>query len=73
MSQTKKFKKLKSDAPKVPKQSKVNRDGVINPQNLNQFNTETVDALKTHEEWYDMGFSIVKSGGLEYMNYWKGI
>ena len=50
MSQTKKFKKLKSDAPKVPKQSKVNRDGVINPQNLNQFNTETVDALKTHEE-----------------------
>ena len=32
-SQTMKFKKLKSDDPKVPKQAKAKRDGVINPQN----------------------------------------
>ena len=35
LSQTKKFKKLKSDAQKVPKEAKVKRDGVINPQNYN--------------------------------------
>ena len=37
--QTMKFKKLKSDDPKIPKQAKAKRDGVINPQNynLNQF------------------------------------
>ena len=42
LSQTIKFKKLKSDDPKVPKQAKAKRDGVINPQNynFNQFNTE---------------------------------
>ena len=35
LSQTMKFKKLKSDDPKVPKQAKAKRDGVINPQNYN--------------------------------------
>ena len=33
LSQTKKFKKLKSDAQKVSKQVKAKRDGVINPEN----------------------------------------
>ena len=37
LRQTMKFKKLKSDDPKVPKQAKAKRDGVINPQN-NNFN-----------------------------------
>ena len=42
LSQTKKFQKLKSYAPKVPKQAKAKRDGVINPKNsnLNQFGIE---------------------------------
>ena len=31
LSQTKWFKKLKSDVPKLPKQAKAKRDGVINP------------------------------------------
>ena len=35
LSQTMKFKKLKSDYPKVPKQAEAKRDGVINPQNYN--------------------------------------
>ena len=35
LSQTMKFKKLKSDDPKVHKQAKAKRDGVINPQNYN--------------------------------------
>ena len=35
LRQTKLFKKMKSDAPKVPKQAKVKRDGVLNPQNYN--------------------------------------
>ena len=35
LSQTMKFKNLKSDDPKVPKQAKAKRDGVINPQNYN--------------------------------------
>ena len=35
LSQTKTFKKLKSDAQKVPKEAKAIRDGVINPQNFN--------------------------------------
>ena len=35
LSQTKQFKKLKSDAKRVPKQAKAKRDGVINPQNFN--------------------------------------
>ena len=35
LSQTKKFKKLKSDDPKVPKQAEAKRDGVINQQNYN--------------------------------------
>ena len=35
LSQTMKFKKLKSDDRKVPKQAEVKRDGVINPQNYN--------------------------------------
>ena len=35
LSQTKKFKKLKSNAQKVLKEAKAKRDGVINPQNYN--------------------------------------
>ena len=35
LSQTKKFQKLESGVPKVPKQSEAKRDGVINPQNYN--------------------------------------
>ena len=48
-SQIKKFQKLKSGVPKVPKQAGAKRDGVINPQNynFNQFYTEYSDALKT--------------------------
>ena len=51
LSQTKLFKKLKSDAQKVPKQAEAKRDGAINPQNYNfshffYFNTENFDALK---------------------------
>ena len=34
LSQSMKFKKLKSDDPKVPKQAKAKRDGVINPTKL---------------------------------------
>ena len=50
LSQTKKFKTLKSDAQKMPKQAEAKRDGVINPQNYNYnqfFNTENFYALKT--------------------------
>ena len=35
LSQTMKFKKFKSDDPKVPKQSEAKRDGVINQQHFN--------------------------------------
>ena len=35
LSQKMKFKKLKSDDRKVPKQAEAKRDGVINPQNYN--------------------------------------
>ena len=35
LSQTMKFKKLKSDDPKVFKQAEAKRDGVINPQDYN--------------------------------------
>ena len=35
LSQTKSFKKLKSDAQNVPKAAKAKRDGVINPKNYN--------------------------------------
>ena len=35
LRQTKWFKKLKSDVPKLPKQAKAKRDGVINPLNYN--------------------------------------
>ena len=35
LSQTMKFKKLKSYDRKLPKQAEVKRDGVINPQNYN--------------------------------------
>ena len=51
LSQTMKFKKLKSDDRKVPKQAEAKRDGVINPQitiSVN-FNTENFDALKHYE------------------------
>ena len=34
-SQTMKFRKLKSDDRKVPKQAEAKGDGVINPQNYN--------------------------------------
>ena len=39
LSQTKKVKKLKSDAPKMPKKTEAKRGGVINPPiyNFNQF------------------------------------
>ena len=33
--QTMKFKKLKSDDPKVPQQAEAKRDGIINPQHYN--------------------------------------
>ena len=52
LSQTMKFKRLKSDDPKVPKQAEAKRDGVINPQKLhflNNFKTENFDALKRYE------------------------
>ena len=43
LSQTMKFKKFKSDDPKVPKQAEAKRDGVINPQNYNSKNyTRTI-------------------------------
>ena len=35
VSQTKKFKKLKSDGQKVPEQAEAKRDGVINPHKCN--------------------------------------
>ena len=35
-----KFKILKSDDRKLPKQAEDKRDGVLNPQNYNQFKTE---------------------------------
>ena len=35
LSQTKQFKKLQSDAKRMPKQAKAIRNGVINPQNYN--------------------------------------
>ena len=35
LSQTVKFKRLKSDDQKLPKQAEAKRDGVINPQNYN--------------------------------------
>ena len=35
LSQKMKFKKLKSDDPKVSEQAEAKRDGVINPQNYN--------------------------------------
>ena len=38
LSQTKQFKTLKSDAPKMLQQAEAKIDGVINPQNYN-FNT----------------------------------
>ena len=51
LSQTMKFKKLKSDDPEVPKQAEAKRDGVINPQNHNfkQFYNRNFDALKRYE------------------------
>ena len=51
LSQTKLFKKLKWYAPKLLKQAKAKRDGVINPQNSISitFNTENFDALNCYE------------------------
>ena len=47
LSQTMKFKKLKSDDSKVPKQAESKRDGVINPHNYNfiQFITYIIHML----------------------------
>ena len=49
LSQRKWLQKLKYNTPKVPKEAKTKRDGVINPRNYNfsQFYTENFDALKT--------------------------
>ena len=49
LSQTKQFKKKKSDPPKVPNHAQAKGDGVINPQNYNfiNFNSENSDGLKT--------------------------
>ena len=49
LSQTKHFKKIKSDALKEPKQAKAKRYNAINPQNcnLNQFELGHFDAPKT--------------------------
>ena len=48
LSQTKLFKKMKSDAPKVPKEAKAKRDGKINNITISiNFNSENFDALKT--------------------------
>ena len=41
LSQTKYFKMLKSDTPKVPKKAEAKRDGVIHPQNYNFNQHET--------------------------------
>ena len=48
LSQTKKFKKMKSDAPKVPKQAQAKRYSVINPKNynFNQFQLWKFDGSK---------------------------
>ena len=51
LTKTKCFTKLKSDAPKVPKQAETEKDGVKNPYNSNSiqlinFYTENFDALK---------------------------
>ena len=35
LSQRKNLKRLKNNVPKVPKEAKAKRDGVINPQNNN--------------------------------------
>ena len=49
LSQTMKFKKLKSDYLNVPKQAEAKRDGVTNPQNynFNQFQHGKFDALNS--------------------------
>ena len=49
LSQTRQFPKLQSDAQNMPNLAEAKRDGVINPQkyNMNHFNTEHFDALKT--------------------------
>ena len=51
LSQIMKFKKLKSDAPKVPNKAETKRDGVINPQNCNFYNFlhGHFDALKRYK------------------------
>ena len=58
LSQTVKFKKLKSDNQKLPKQAEAKRDGVITPQNNNfkQFYTENFDALKRYESTEELGY-----------------
>ena len=42
---------LKNNVPKVPKEAKAKRDGVINPQNYISinFNTANLDALKRYK------------------------
>ena len=46
LSQTKKFKKWKSDAQKVSKQAKAKRDGVINPQNYKKYFDKHISLLR---------------------------
>ena len=45
LSKTKVFKKIKSDAPKVPKQTKAKRDGVISPINYNFNQTQVTYSI----------------------------
>ena len=42
LSQTKKFKRVDKGYPKIPIQAEAKRDGVINPQNFNQFLTRKI-------------------------------
>ena len=56
LSQTKQLQKFENEIPKVPKQAKAKRDGVINSQNNNFINLikDNLDALETlqiHRSW----------------------
>ena len=51
LDQTKLFKKMKSDASKVPNQAKAKRDGVLNTENynFNQFLPRKFGAIKRYK------------------------
>ena len=51
LSHRKKFKKLENGVPKVPKQSKIKRNGVLTHKIINSINfkTDNFDALKRYE------------------------